>query len=495
MYTLSRAITEYLRLSRPDFCENNPHVPVIFSCAATALASRMSYIVWDRNPATFFIALIGPIRTGKSSFIREYLRLFRGTGIGEIPIGSPESVLESIDAVRHGWMWYDEIGDLMKKLDSYMGPLLPLLNKVYYLDGLSHTRTKGRGVVIDPESYFVHAYFSGTPKDWSMIEKKAIGGFVRRVLVLNVNKHIPFFSGRRPSEEVVQFRSRLYALINAILKALAKTEIWVHLPPYSELGEPLEKARISLEKKSMVEEYFYKVIASYIVANLITFDVNEDPESIDTNEVIHRMQRNGVKFDIDVSVEGNTPTKALVVVRVPEPRDDDSDVTLDDFMPPNYHRVVFNLLLNAVKPGVSAPEETIADNITKIKEWLESGGDVVVSKRTFVREILTLRKANEYEPVIGVLLDAGCIRMVDYIYRGRNVTYVVLDLKAKICANCARYRTSECPRIAHLFVAYQHDPDSLRDVVISRTPPWDKPCEKFELAEEPEPEKEGGKND
>jgi len=475
--TFSKAIVDYLRLSMPNFCENNPHIPWIFSCAATALASRMSYVTWDRNPATFFIALIGPVRTGKSTYIREFLRLFRGTNLSEIPIGSPESMLESIDVIRHGWIWYDEVGDLMKKVDSYMGPFLPLLNKMYYLDGLSHTRTKGGGVVIQPEDYYVHAFFSGTPKDWTMLEKKAIGGFVRRVLVLNVNKHIPFFSGEKPSEEALRFRYKLYELINTIIKNLTKTEIWVDLPSYSELREPLENAHMNLEKKSMVEEYFYKVIAAYVVANLITFDINEDPDDLNTNEIIHRMQRNGVRYGIDVSVEENTPTKALVFVKVPEPEEKEDNITLDDFMPPNYHRVVFNMLLNAVKPGVSAPEETVADNITKIKEWIESGGNVVVSKRTFVREILTLRKASEYEPVIDVLLDAGYIKLVDHVYKGRQVQYVVLNPQARICANCIHFRTDECPLLEGVY-----DPKYR----ILKVPPWAKPCDKFELEGEGE---------
>ena len=112
-----------------------------------------------------------------------------------------------------------------------------------------------------------------------------------------------------------------------------------------------------------------------------------------------------------------------------------------------------------------------------------------------MQEIFNSNNINAYKPTIEALIDAGYIKAVDYIYRGRTVQYIVLDPKAKICANCARYRTSECPRIAHLFESKAAF-DELTTIVMKMTPPWDKPCEKFELFELEEPEvKGGGKND
>ena len=139
------------------------------------------------------------------------------------------------------------------------------------------------------------------------------------------------------------------------------------------------------------------------------------------------------------------------------------------------------MLLDTVRMKNIAPDEVTTLNVERIQKWLESGGPPVVPKRTFVREILHIGNPSQYESVIRILEDAGYIKVVDYIYRGRVVQYIVLDSKARICANCAFFRTSECPRISAYFDMYRGE--SLRAVVMSKTHPGDKPCEKFEYVE------------
>ena len=57
--------------------------------------------------------------------------------------------------------------------------------------------------------------------------------------------------------------------------------------------------------------------------------------------------------------------------------------------------------------------------------------------------------------------------------------YIVLDPKAKICANCIHFRSEKCPLLKDVY-------DLKKRMLV--VPPWKKPCEKFELEEEPEPE-------
>ncbi|MCD6572039.1 MAG: hypothetical protein J7K62_02070, partial [Thermoplasmata archaeon] len=457
MYTLEKAMIEYFKLSRPDFSESNRDILPIFVASAVSLTSKVHIKRYVPIPSTFYVALIGEPRTGKTAFYKAYFRLFRGTGIGEIPLGSPEAMLKGIESTRHGYIWYDEVSHLAKLIDSYMGTLLPLLNKMYYLDGLSQTRTDNRrSVIVDPESYFVHVYFGGTPTDWSMLEKKAVGGFVRRTLVVYTKGMIPFFSETSLSIEEEKRRAKLYNLTNAVLKALNKIEIMVRLKGLSLLAEKLEREQLDNEKKSMIEEYMYKILAGRLIANLITFDINEDPHTIESNIVLERIKENAKKHGVGFEVWNATSTHAEIYleykVNSVEETSEDRDPKITDYLPPNFSIMTYEQLVRSVKPQLSAPDQIIMKNIERVKQWLNSGGNVVISKRTFVQQILHTANPQFYKPVLEILQDAGYIRIVDYVYKGRQAQYVVLDPKARICGNCAHYRDpKECPLIKDVF--------------------------------------------
>jgi len=501
MTTLEQAINEYLRLSRPAFVRANPLVSQIFAGAGISLATRM----WVEGsspepiPGTFFVALLGDPGTGKTQFVEAYLKLFARTDIAPLDVGSPEAVVKNLDEnIKDGhsvcYLFFDEIDRLAKNIKGYMAPLLPTLNLMYYLNRIGQTRTKKESsVVIPAESYFVHVYLTGVPSSWQVIKEEASRGFVRRTLTINVGGEPPYFMKDPELRDgaVRIYREKLRHQLQLLMRTLTQLSITVSLPEFPSLEEKIRKSDLDKEKRRMVAEYTQKLVATKVVSNLIPFDIATDYLEVKPQSIISAMESIGEKFGVKVIVEDDTQLPILVRVDVP----DTDSKNLLGFLPPHFETSTFNIILKIMETESSAPDEIIATNIEKIKDWLDKGGDVVISWTNFGRNILHTGKPQNYQPVIQMLSDFGYIRTVDYIRRGRTSRYVVLDPKAKICANCARYRTSECPRIAYLFEAYQHDPDSLRDVVVSRTPPWDKPCEKFELAEEPEPEKEGKKND
>jgi len=489
MPTLEQAMVRYFQLSRREFARNNPGVLPVFSSAAVALATQMWVDGIDMNPATFYIALIGEPRTGKSSFLRHYFRLFRGTVIEDIPIGSPEAMLKAIDSIKHGYVWYDEVAHLAKLIDSYMGTLPTILNKAYYLDVLSQVRVDlKKSVVVPAESYFIHVYFAGTPSDWSQIERKAAGGFIRRTLVINVRGIIPFFKKRVLTPEEERERAKLYNAVREILELLTYLRVTVYLPEFPKLAELLEKEQIDNEKKSMIEEYFYKVYGARVLANLITFDINDDPQAWTVNDILSSIVNNAKKRGIKVELSTSAKPPFEVVIHVPELNDAAEDnaplVTLDDFLRTASPYTTYKMLVDTVKPYAAAPDSVTIRNVERIKQWLESGGAPVVSMKKFAREILHTGSPQYYQMVLQILEEAGYIRMVEFYYRGRPAKYVILDTNAKICANCVYYRDLEhCPRLRGF--------ESIEEAKHA-VPPWEVPCEKFRLAEEDEEVKDRG---
>ena len=477
MFTLEKAITEYLRLSRLSFCNSNPNVPVIFSAAAVALASRMWIDGSDYWPGTFYIALIGTPGTGKTTFVEKFLLLFSGTGIHNIPTGSPEAMVIDLNEKRHAYIFFDELSRLSRNMDGYMAPFLPTLNMAYYLGEIGQLRTdKKKSVVIPAGSYFLHVYFTGLKDDWATIERKAPGGFVRRTLVIPVVGEIPFFRKDHKDPHVRNYISQLAARIRHILKLLTKLDLEVVLPEFPHLGDELSKANLDPEKKIMVHEYTQKILAGRVVANLITFDIGEDFTQLDLNELLHRMEKNGEKMNIEVKVVESTQESVIVKVYVPEVENPDEDsskeIPLDGFLPPHYEVATFRQLMEAVKPRLSAPDQITLKNIERIENWLRGGGDVVISITKFGREILHTGNPTYYQAVLDVLERTGYIRIVDYAYKGRPAQYVVLDPKARICANCAHYRDpKECPLLKDVFDFKE---------AATKVPPWRSACEKFE---------------
>jgi hypothetical protein len=482
--SLERAIVAYLKLSRSQFCENNPTLPHIFAAAGTALVTRMWVEGIDYVPATFYIALIGEPRAGKSAFIRTYLRLFDGTDVGNVPVGSPEAMLKAINDVRHGYVWYDEVSHLAKLLDSYMGTLPSILNRAYYLDELAQVRmNKQKSVVVPAESYFIHVYFAGTPADWQLVEKKAVGGFIRRTLVIPVRGIIPFFSAKRPSREDRELAYGFLRWIRHIYKLLTLTRFTVYLPQFQKFGDVLQKEQMDNEKKSMVEEYLYKILAGRVVNNLITFDLAKSPDELILNDILYTMRDNAEAQGIRVEFGDPSRPPVEVVVDatgIDEEVGDPPAEKITSYIPPRFAYMTLKLLLNTVRSQQLAPDEITTKNVERIQRWLESGGSTVVSKRTFVRDILVLRKASEYEPVLQILQDTGHIRVVDWVYKNRKVQYVVLNPREKICANCAYFMDlNKCPKLKGVLV--QED-------VYGMIKPWESACDKFELAEDGEDE-------
>jgi len=480
MYTLEKAIIEYLKLSRPAFVSNHPHVPLIFSSAAVALASHL----WvdgtgaEPWPGTFYIALVGPPGSMKSAFVRSYVKVFDPNTIKELDRGSPEAVVIDLADKRHGYLRYDELSEIAERLNSYLGPLIPTLNSAYYLENISQKRTKKeKSVYIPAGDYFMHVYFCGTPQDWGIMERFAAGGFVRRTLVIPTEGEPPFFERDHKDPSVRDHIWRLRAKIKQILRVLASFEVEVVLPSYPELGKELKKLSFDIEKKIMIHEYTQKIIAARILGNLITFNINDDMSSLGTIELLKIIERNAAIMGVELTTMHADRERAIIKIIVPEGGEGPS---LDKFLPPHYEYLTFKQLVETIKPVTSAPTPELSKNLERIRNWIRSSGKIVVSRTKFVQEIFHSNNINAYESTIEGLVKSKYIRLVDHIHKGRNVQYVVLDPKAKICANCTHFRKKgECPKLGDLM-----DP---KDIMLA-SPPWKPACEGFELEWEPEPE-------
>jgi len=479
--TLEKAITEYLKLSSPEFCNNNPEFPLIFSSSAVALASRLA--VWKGIkylPGVFYIAVVGPVRSGKTDFVRTFLRTFGDCEIREIPTGSPQSMLYSIKEMQHGYVWYDEVKDLALKLDSYMGTLPHILNMAYYLDSLSHTRTKKEASIYIPAgSYFIHAYFTGTTSDWALIERKLGGtGFLRRTLVLHTKGIIPFYVDEGPGSGYERKRARMLALAKKGLRALSKLEVTVKITGMKSFESRLMREPISLEKMSMIEEYHYKMLAARLLANLTTLDlIDAGKEELSETTIWYRIKENARKYGIPF--EGNPGTDLVLTYDVSKPLTEDTadviknsgELSIDLFIPPNFALSTYNLLMQSIKKLPSAPdEESIQKTLNNIREWLTAGKEPVVSMRTFLRELLSPKNPQSVESMISYLEAMGAVNVGKWVYRGRESVYVILDTKRRICGNCVHY-LADCPRIVNL-VDYKER--------ISAVDPRSEACDMFE---------------
>jgi hypothetical protein len=270
-------------------------------------------------------------------------------------------------------------------------------------------------------------------------------------------------------------QARLYNILSAILKALVKVNITVYVTGLSKLRPLLERELLETEKKSMIEEYMYKVIAGRLVAYLIDVPEDVEPDDITPNLLVDVIKSKAEKIGLTLESYEPSPNKFELIIYY-QPQDDDppeagEELKLTDYLPPSFPYVTYRQLVNAVKPVDVAPDSITHSNVERIRQWLEAGNRVVVSKWEFVRKILHTGNPQFYTTVIQILQDAGYIRLIDGINRGRKVTYVILDPKARICGNCIYYGDAKnCPLAMEIF-----DPTTYYE----RVKPWNPVCEKF----------------
>ncbi|MBO8161778.1 MAG: hypothetical protein H0Z24_09115 [Thermosipho sp. (in: Bacteria)] len=471
--SLSEMIREYFELSQPAFASRNQHVIDLTSAFLPLLASRAWINRGTLIPATFFIALTGYPRSGKTAFLKN-LRRVLPSSISRIPIGSPEFIVQEIGARRHGILIYDEISQLEKLLSRYMDTFMPILNSMYYLYDLDlGRRDEKKSVFVPAEDYFVDVIFSGTPEDWESIILKAVGGFVRRILRVHVHGRIPLFEEDEIDMELERKRALLQSKIRAVLDALTHVNLIVVLRGLKHYAELVESRVRDPEKQSMIEEYAYKYLAGKLLSYLITVEEDVSADEIDTDYILSALERNITNLrNVDITIYNSNADIIDVDITYFVVRDQ----TLDRFLPPNFADAVLNTLISIVTDEMSAPSDVVLKNAQKIRQFVDETHEIVVTYRTFVRDILKLRSAYEYKQLVELLEDAGYIRIYDNP-RGRG-KLVVLDTRVPICANCAFFMNAErCPRLDGIL-----DPRLVEISVDSRA------CSSFVLTEDYERE-------
>jgi len=134
--------------------------------------------------------------------------------------------------------------------------------------------------------------------------------------------------------------------------------------------------------------------------------------------------------------------------------------TLDGYISPLDYKALYDMLISEVTKGESSVGEyTLQRNVDKLNEYKSTTNRAVITRREFVRKVLRLGRAEQYNPIIRLLEDGEYIRVLEYP-PGSNKVYIVIDTEAHICGNCPFYMSKDCPK-HELFPK-----------------PWDDMCEK-----------------
>ena len=192
--------------------------------------------------------------------------LLESASIKSIMTGTPEAIVEQVEKVKHGYMFWDEAYEIYKKSRSYLDTLPYLLNRMYYRDEITMGRRTKKSITLERDSYHVNIYFTALPEQWSEIESAFLGGFSRRVLKVQVEGSIPYFSLRNtePPLETMQAIARCFKLLKYF-------EVHAKVDVPRELAKELDYVKLDEEIKSMVEEYTYKVTVGRAIAYALEY--------------------------------------------------------------------------------------------------------------------------------------------------------------------------------------------------------------------------------
>ena len=602
--TLERFLLEGYQLMHPDVYKKEPWVFPILSASVVALHAGLWYFKPPRfvHPASFYIATIGQPNTAKSTILKTTERFLKVGEVTKLEESTPEKLRDNLsDLVSNKgfaptYITWDEAGELIKKLNSYMDALPYILNRAYYSGDISFgTATKGSKRV--PEgSYILNMYFGSLPEQWAEIEELSAGGFSRRVLPIQMTSKLPYVPGTPEEEEfnieLITKWDELKREVIPILKYLQSRRWFIGMiRGLYHIAEKVETDNELMdEKKRMIVEYLYKVITARTLANIIPFkkdlrreeyewmdeEVQETAEklgaTIRINEEELKKFSNKETIYIYIGDYGHPPFIRTLEVRTAEeffksiPKQDSSvstchqpptpqrlpvceynnththththyidtcktldtqeageasvgDASNTDFKTRNRHETRQHELLESIEklanditnlpitsgmilrlekqlsiamyalptsammnflmlrrstlqPSLrTAPD--VEKNVSKIENFLKSHPDKKVLKlRDFVK-VLSLGKAQDYNPVMEVLEAGEFIRKLprspDPI-SGRQRFWIVIDTEARICGNCLYYGTGKCPRVSNI----QNYTSRLSEV-----DPSDKACDKF----------------
>jgi hypothetical protein len=432
----------FVEKTYPWVMENNPWACFVVGCSLIAQATKLVVNLSRPFPCNFFIALVGHPASGKGRILDCLNAVISGTWISDIPIGSAEGIEDAIEACRFGYILIDEMGELVdtQKKSDYLDKLKYVFNRIYYLDRIARV-TRKKTTWIEANSYYVSVVLVGQEHDWKNLEKRWKRGTERRFLPVRVKGFKEPFRYPDPDPEAAEYLVKLQKWINSL------RDYGVVLPKFEPSGYSQYLKNLDPRYVPLVEEYTMKILASVMVNNMFDFGDSEEVEVRSAGQQGHQ----------------GHPVSGLRLLTSIDPADlmltfltSDLDKNPEAFFA--TWSFIPLTLVNEVLGGGELADEKLEVIIARMRDYVKEAGEVVVSKKVFVREILKNARASEYNYYIKALEDGGYIRT----FRRDRATYIILDPQASICANC-KYFNKVC--------TLDYNPSRPEDRILART--WD----------------------
>jgi hypothetical protein len=447
----------FVELAAPDVYKNNRFEARAVGCGVLNTATR-AYIYASRSlPGNFYTAILGKPSSGKTSLMHCAMATIaineKVTGekchVSIIPKSTPEALMETLAEESVGILFWDEVEEVYKKSRSYMDTLSNLLNQLYDLGPITFHRATKPKIDIPTRSYYFSVYATCLPSQWKAIEAAFAGGFERRWLTLNLKGKLPLLEFPPPRGEAAEILAQLQRMI-----------LWAKDKAFVVKGLGLGKYEKEIERRVSDENkqraaahYFLKLMAAEIV-NVIATQLYKKSAAITPSQLSQELSQYVAAVSVTVCdsiydsmgqlvtcdrVKGHNLKYYLIDL---SHKACDSDETICDKLTSELiakYGILDNVIRNVA--GVAQVEEPEMAQLVERIEALVERGRIVMSVRDFVVEVVRTRNAQWYRPRVIALEEAGRIRTLAL---GRR-KFVILDPKARICGNCRKFATDECP--------------------------------------------------
>ena len=437
-------LADWLKLCKysltPRTYEMNVEKLLLAGCLLVNQAAHVFVNDAFKTPANMFIALLGKPGCGKTTIMNLMRLVCDAANIYEIPTGSPEAMEEAIEEYRDGIIFWDEAGELVEKGSDYLQRVRYLLNKLYYLNGITRKKTTRKSVEIKPRSYYVSAVLGAIEDDWNRLISHWKGGFERRFLPLRLKKGRRMFEREAPRSEAVEAVKNLSGWFKPVRNSVFAVDFTDIMPVLKEVGG---KLNVPEEYETAVEEYSLFVLSAILVSNVLA----EAGRGEDFRRKIRSHGHYSPRGTINSFVT-HSDYNDLYIVTYSDHVTKIFDGKLGEHMVTipvvTLVTIVTRLVASCFTDvNVEIRESKVLEILDRIRSRVEKGVKIV-SHKTFVREIIRIGNANIYRGYVKFLEDAGYIRVL----HGKRGKKVILDLNAKICGNCALFGSSLCHNVS-----------------------------------------------
>ena len=317
--TLEQLILEAYKLMHPDVYKAEPWIFPILTASIVSLHAGLWIFKPPRflHPGSFFIATVGKPNTAKSTILTTTGKIARVGMVKRIEESTPEKLRENLSNLisergfASGFILWDEAGELVKKLESYMDSLPYMLNQIYYSSDISFGTTSRGSNAIPAGSYILNMYFASLPDQWSQIESMSAGGFSRRVLPIHLKSKLPYTPRNRDEEEfdidlILKWDELRHKLIPYLKYLQSRQWVLGAVHGMYHLSEKIEKDNeIDEEKKRMLVEYLYKIISTRALANIIPVvekNITKEDYAWLDEQVVEMAEKIGVTLKVNEDV-------------------------------------------------------------------------------------------------------------------------------------------------------------------------------------------------